>query len=468
MAVLTVSLLSAGNSGYGADEKTDELIEEARNQNISAEDMNTISEIKAESIRMTDLAKQEVTSSSEKNADEQSLLIQTKKTLYELRETMDPETYEKMLTSLTEMEKSAADNTENVSVDDPSHYPIYIFASQSMGDTALKSLYSSVAGESNVFIIFRGILPGESLASFSERQHRLYKPEKDTESEATTFFPPNIQINPLLFRQYNVTDVPQIIIADPDQQNRNSTCMPYADEADSSEVCYLSRISGISNHIYLREEVKKDRYGNLGKLGEVLQISEPDMAEEMKKRAMAYDWNKAAERARNNFFRDRNTVSLPMAIYRKTRYLAPTITINEDVKDAYGKILLHRGMMINPLKQTLMTGKYIVFNAVNQGEIKQVADYVAEHPDDSFTFMINDIYHDDSENGWNEYSKLVQTFKQRIYLMPDNLPYELGIQVTPTVISADNERHILILEELGRINQKTTDRIFIEQRYGNE
>ena len=78
--------------------------------------MNTISEIKAESIRMTDLAKQEVTSSSEKNADEQSLLIQTKKTLYELRETMDPETYEKMLTSLTEMEKSAADNTENVSV----------------------------------------------------------------------------------------------------------------------------------------------------------------------------------------------------------------------------------------------------------------------------------------------------------------------------------------------------------------
>lgn len=93
---------------------------------------------------------------------------------------------------------------------------------------------------------------------------------------------------------------------------------------------------------------------------------------------------------------------------------------------------------------------------------------MAEHPDDSFTFMINDIYHDDSENGWNEYSKLVQTFKQRIYLMPDNLPYELGIQVTPTVISADNERHILILEELGRINQKTTDRIFIEQRYGNE
>ncbi len=355
LAVLTVSLLSAGNSGYGVDEKTDELIEEARNQNISAEDMKTISEIKADSIRMTDLAKQEVTSSSEKNADEQFLLIQTKKTLYELRETMDPETYEKMLTSLTEMEKSAADNTENVSVDDPSHYPIYIFASQSMGDTALKSLYSSVAGESNVFIIFRGILPGESLASFSERQHRLYKPEKDTESEATTFFPPNIQINPLLFRQYNVTDVPQIIIADPDQQNRNSTCMPYADEADSSEVCYLSRISGISNHIYLREEVKKDRYGNLGKLGEVLQISEPDMAEEMKKRAMAYDWNKAAERARNNFFRDRNTVSLPMAIYRKTRYLDPTITINEDVKDAYGKILLHRGMMINPLKQTLMT-----------------------------------------------------------------------------------------------------------------
>ena len=159
-----------------------------------------------------------------------------------------------------------------------------------------------------------------------------------------------------------------------------------------------------------------------------------------KKRAMAYDWKKAAEKAKDNFFRDRKGVYLPTAIYKKTRYLDPTITVPEDVKDAFGKVLLPRGTMLNPLKQTLMTGKYVVFNATSKAEIQQVLDYVATHPDDEFTFMINEIYHDDSETGWNEYEKLVRTFNQRIYLMPDNLPHELGIQVTPTVISADNEQ----------------------------
>ncbi|SFP73260.1 glycyl-tRNA synthetase beta chain [Ruminobacter amylophilus] len=467
LAVLTASLLSANS--FGNNGEIGNLIDEARNQNLSEEELATITELKNESKRIKAQTKEEMTSLTETKASEQSMLIQTKKTIYELRETMDPQTYENLLTSLTEQEKNIAGNSVEASDQDLSRYPIYIFASQSMGDAALKSLYAGVAGEKNVFIIFRGILPGENLASFSKRQHMLYKPEKDDENETRTFFPPNIQINPVLFRHFNVTDVPQMVIADPEHLNGNSTCMSYANGADISDVCYLSRISGISNHVYLQEEAKKSHFGNLGKLGDVLQISEPDMAEEMKRRAMAYDWKKAAERAKDNFFRDRKPVYLPTAIYRRTRYVDPSITVQEDVKDAYGKILLPRGMMINPLKHTLMTGKYVIFNATDKAEIQRVTDYVSAHPDDDFTFMIDDIYHDDSENGWNEYEKLVKAFKQRVYLMPDNLPHELGVMVTPTVVYADNEKQVLILEELGKIGQKTPNKsIAVEKRYQYE
>lgn len=467
LAALTASLLSVNS--YCIDGDAGVLINEAQNQNVSEEDLKTISEFKADSIRLTEQTKQEMAASSVSNdVDERSMLIQSKKALYELKETMDPETYERLITSLTEQEKSAADSSFTSSAEDMSLYPVYIFASQAMGDSALKSLYASIAGENNVFIIFRGVLPGESLASFSKRQHELYKPEKDAENDTKTFFPPNIQINPILFRKYNVTDVPQIVIGDPEHRNGNSTCMSYTNGTDISDVCYLSRISGISNHLYLLEEARNGRHGDLGKLGEVLQIAEPDMVEEMKKRAMAYDWKKAAEKAKDDFFRDRKGVYLPTAIYKKTRYLDPTITVPEDVKDAFGKVLLPRGTMLNPLKQTLMTGKYVVFNATSKAEIQQVQDYVATHPDDEFTFMINEIYHDDSETGWNEYEKLVRTFNQRIYLMPDNLPHELGIQVTPTVISADNERYVLVLEELGKISLKQPDNGAVEQRYQYE
>ena len=105
---------------------------------------------------------------------------------------------------------------------------------------------------------------------------------------------------------------------------------------------------------------------------------------------------------------------------------------------------------------------------MKNSENTEVQDYVATHPDDEFTFMINEIYHDDSETGWNEYEKLVRTFNQRIYLMPDNLPHELGIQVTPTVISADNERYVLVLEELGKISLKQPDNGAVERRYQYE
>ena len=62
------------------------------------------------------------------------MLIQSKKALYELKETMDPETYERLITSLTEQEKSAADSSFTSSAEDMSLYPVYIFASQAMGD----------------------------------------------------------------------------------------------------------------------------------------------------------------------------------------------------------------------------------------------------------------------------------------------------------------------------------------------
>ena len=110
LAALTASLLSVNS--YCIDGDAGVLINEAQNQNVSEEDLKTIFELKAESIRLTEQIKQEMAASSVSNdVDERSLLIQSKKALYELKETMDPETYERLITSLTEQEKSAADSS---------------------------------------------------------------------------------------------------------------------------------------------------------------------------------------------------------------------------------------------------------------------------------------------------------------------------------------------------------------------
>ena len=56
-AALTASLLSANS--YCIDGDAGTLIDEAQNPQVSEEDLKTISELKAESIRLTEQAKQE-------------------------------------------------------------------------------------------------------------------------------------------------------------------------------------------------------------------------------------------------------------------------------------------------------------------------------------------------------------------------------------------------------------------------
>ena len=145
LAALTASLLSVNS--YCIDGDAGVLINEAQNQNVSEEDLKTIFELKAESIRLTEQIKQEMAASSVSNdVDERSLLIQSKKALYELKETMDPETYERLITSLTEQEKSAADSSFTSSAEDMSLYPVYIFASQAMGDS-VSGIHLCITGD---------------------------------------------------------------------------------------------------------------------------------------------------------------------------------------------------------------------------------------------------------------------------------------------------------------------------------
>ena len=84
LAALTASLLSVNS--YCIDGDAGALIDEAQNQNVSEEDLKTIFELKAESIRLTEQTKQEMAASSVSNdVDERSMLIQSKKALYELK-----------------------------------------------------------------------------------------------------------------------------------------------------------------------------------------------------------------------------------------------------------------------------------------------------------------------------------------------------------------------------------------------
>ena len=455
LASLMVSLLLTSNSSNASDEDITDLSSDIQ---LSEKDAALIGEIQQSSKKVADAALPEAVLFSEKAKGKTLDETERKRAIYALKDSLDADSYEALMSSLVNNEENSKTLSEN-------NYPVYIFVSQSMGDAALKTLYEAVAGEDNVNVVFRGILPGESLGDFSKRQRKLFKPEEDESSEAT-FLPPNIQINPVLFRQYQVTDVPQIIIADPDHMHKKSSCLKVTDTNNMgvTEACYVSRISGLTNYLYLLEEKKHDRIGDFGKNGDVVAIAEPDMAEEMKKRAMAYDWQSAADRARDNFFRHRETITLPTAIYKKIRYVDPTYTVPENITDSFGKVLIPKGFMINPLDQVSMTESYVVFNAANKQEVKRVQEYVANHSDDTFVFMISDIYHDDSSTGWEEYENLVKTLKQHVFLMPKNLPYELSIKVTPTVVKADNEKKILVLEELGTINTPKQN-ITVEQRY---
>ncbi|NJO38528.1 MAG: hypothetical protein HC871_14120, partial [Rhizobiales bacterium] len=281
---------------------------------------------------------------------------------------------------------------------------------RSLGDEALKRAFRAASGDPDVTIVFRGVLPGETLTGVVRRLGALLE-----EIEPK----PNVAIHPKSFRAHRVTLVPTIV-----------------------EPASGKAIRGT----LLAETFRKRADGatdlDLGAVGPVREITEPDLAELIKAEVAKADIEADAMASVFSYWRRASFVDLPKASKHRVRRLDPTVMTENELRDHDGRLIAPAGVTINPLERLSFTSRLVVFDGTDAEERAWAKEHV--HPDRKTILITTRI---DREIGWPAWKQLHEDLEQPVYLLPAKLAERFAIEATPTLIEAAPDDQALLITE---------------------
>jgi conjugal transfer pilus assembly protein TraW len=301
--------------------------------------------------------------------------------------------------------------TESDTADDRARVVLYV--STAMPDTEIKtaiealSRLDGISGE----VIYRGILEGETLTDFAARA-RAVTPES-IEDVA-------IQIDPTRFAEQSLKAVPRLVYRD-----------------DTGE--RIAWVDGLSNPHWLVEAVRGGERGDLGQRGPVLNIPEESLIAMMKRRFLALDLEAEKERTIRTYWDRADLNTLPVAREDRVRRIDPSIVIPRDMRDGEGNLIHAAGKRINPLEIREFTRRLIIIDPTRQSE-REWLDALPSVDGKRDVLMITDI---DREAGWAGFESIGERFERRPYLLTDDVQQRFGIQATPTLVTASDERFVV-------------------------
>ena len=315
----------------------------------------------------------------------------------------------------------------------------YIFVSASMGEEGLLNAFKKGHKNSNTVFVIRGIPKGENhlgkaMMYFQNLGQKL-KP------------PPFIIIDPSLYREYGIAVVPAVVIARPS---------PLIKVDKRVFGTMLGKVVGLDNARWLNEqlELNKEESSQFGKdygvQGKTYPIAEIDLIEEMKRRASLIDWHKKGEEAVKRYWTNKNYDSLPQVTKSNIRTLDPTITVSQDIRDFDGKVVRYAGEHINPLALKSFNTALVIFNPTHANELPLVKNILQELKDSKQYHTIMLIVSEmDKAQGWKGYESITEYFDSHVYELNDSIKQRWDVRATPTVITADNQKKVFVIEEIA-------------------
>ena len=191
-----------------------------------------------------------------------------------------------------------------------------MFISFSLGKSVLKGIFEEASGQDDVLLVLRGPKPQQKLPGlFAELKALL----KDIDPV------PNIVIDPTRFQKWGVTAVPEIVVED--------------------QAKAMLRVKGVTSLNWLKSRQDAGRQGDLGRFGEVYEIAEIDLLEEIKRRLAAMDWPRKQQQALARFWEKRQFEVLPAAQENRDRSIDLTVTAPRDIMAPDGNLILRAGQI---------------------------------------------------------------------------------------------------------------------------
>jgi conjugal transfer pilus assembly protein TraW len=279
-----------------------------------------------------------------------------------------------------------------------------------MGDEGLKRAFLAASGDPDVMIVFRGALPGEKFTQVSQRLAGLLK---DIDPK------PNVAIHPKSFRDHRVTLVPTII------------------EPATGKV-----IRGTYLAETFRERAGDATETDLGTVGPVSEIVEPDLALLIKERVAEVDDERRAKDSVASSWQRAPLIDVPKARKRRVRRLDPTVTTENDFRDHESRLLAPAGARINPLAALPFTSRLLIFDGTDPAERQWARDHI--RPDRKTILITTRI---DRDVGWPAWKDLHQALGLPVYLLQARIAERFALEATPTMIEAAPDGATLLITE---------------------
>lgn len=291
-----------------------------------------------------------------------------------------------------------------------------VFASWSLPKNTLNN-YMARSSQGDVLVLFRGIGEGDTLKDFYLR-FVDYAPQ-DGQGD-----PPNVALDPTWFTAHSVTVAPTIVAL-----------------RDGQPVARATGDVSVDWVIAQGEEVSEDGAPlELGQRGEVHEIAERDLIEEMQDRVLAIDWDAKRKAAIAGFWDHQpRFVALPVAEETRTWEWQSTFVVPTDIVDHEGRVLVPAGHTYSPFDQVPLPKTIIIFDAQDEEQVALVRGIVEGLREKTKPFVLITTRVDRSD-GWQFMSDLEQGFLSPVYVLYEDLAKALGLKAIPSVVRGEGSR----------------------------
>ena len=281
----------------------------------------------------------------------------------------------------------------------PDH-PIIVFISMSLSDDYLKALFEYGATHPEVRFVLQGWIPPK----IGALQKALADLIKDLSQ------PPRIDIDPTLFKRYDIQSVPVFV-------RENTSPIRRLD----GELALDGAIDWLSS----RRMIPRTPVGPLS------DIEEPNILDEIQRRLKDFDWKAEIAKAKERASHALQGMFIPPATKDELYWVDVSTVFKQDVTLPDGRIVVKAGTRINPLDAITLDHRYVFFDPQDPRQVDVVKQWLHQYK--NLTLIATQF-----KPLADESSALVKELGQLIYPSNALLVHRFQIHSVPAMVEQDN------------------------------
>jgi len=211
----------------------------------------------------------------------------------------------------------------------------------------------------------------------------------------------------------------------------------------------LARVAGLADPLWLRSRVLAGERGDLGVLGPVKPVTEPDLIGELQRRFASLDLDELRERAVERYWRHVAFEELPTAAESRTREIDPTITALRDLYSADGTLLVLAGETVNPLDRLPFTQRLVIFDATDERQVAAARRLGREAGERRVLYLATRL---ERSRGWEGLASVEDALDAPVYLLTPDVRARFAVERVPAFVEARGQVFVVaeVPPEVGR------------------